>query len=350
MRQIGPELAARITAVLTDFSRINSRYPLDAEVFSYLSTYCVSGKLFRGSLFLAMCELLKKENEFTLDRLMPVAVALELYGSGILIQDDVMDQDGLRRGNKTVHTWLVEYAQKHSIRDAQRWGESVATCFADTLFFVAGECLTTAQLDQSHVQKLQTYSFRELALLGMAQAEDLRQAGAPGIPSHQEILDMFVGKTGRYTARWPLALAGLVSDVTPEIQHALEAVGESIGVVYQMRDDYLGLFGDAQVTGKNTTSDIREGKKTLYAATFFACARGEMKERAQRIFASKNASEQDCAWFKEALTTTGSSKEVDVLLEQYVAEILTQIDQLELPMAVKSLLKGIAMYSARRDK
>lgn len=310
----------------------------------------MSGKLFRGSLFLATCELFAKEEEFALDAVLPVAVALELYGSGVLIQDDVMDQDRLRRGNKTVHTWLVEYATAHAIRDAQRWGESIATCFADTLFFIAGECLSNAELDKAIVQKLQQYSFRELALLGMAQAEDIRQAGTAGIPSNQEILAMFLGKTGRYTARWPLGLAGLVSQLNPEVQQALEAVGESIGVVYQMRDDHLGLFGDPQVTGKNTTSDIREGKKTLYAAAFFARAEGGIREQADRIFGSKDATEQDCTWFKEALTTTGVTQEIDALCEQYVATIILQIEQLGVPVSVKTLLKGIALYSARRDK
>ena len=39
--------------------------------------------------------------------------------------------------------------------------------------------------------------------------------------------------------------------------------GERIGLAFQVQDDYLGIWGNAEKTGKSTVSDLLSGKKTL---------------------------------------------------------------------------------------
>jgi geranylgeranyl diphosphate synthase type II len=43
-------------------------------------------------------------------------------------------------------------------------------------------------------------------------------------------------------------------------------VGRSLGILFQMQDDLLGVFGDPDRTGKSTSGDLREGKQTLLVA------------------------------------------------------------------------------------
>lgn len=345
----GP-LKAEIQKILRQFIQSQARYPLDSVVFEYLSEYCVTGKLFRGSLFLSFFDSLSEKNEVPYSELLVIAAALEIYGSGILIQDDVMDQDLQRRGKQTVHVWLEEYAKSNGIREPRRWSEGSAICFADTLFFVAGRAMATLQLQEKTVLNLIAYSQRELALLGMAQAEDLRQAHAPSFPAQDEIIAMFLGKTGRYTARWPLALATLLAGGSEELLKKIEKIGEDIGVLYQMRDDYLGLYGDPQVTGKNATGDIFEGKKTLYAELFFATAPEDVRTRAHTIFGNKNASTSDCTWFISAIEHYGVKESIQKQLEKRLTVVLEELNSDELPSRARQLLRELTYYVIERNK
>ena len=49
-------------------------------------------------------------------------------------------------------------------------------------------------------------------------------------------------------------------------REALRGFGHPIGMAFQLRDDVLGVFGDAAVTGKPSGDDLREGKRTLLVA------------------------------------------------------------------------------------
>ncbi len=327
-----------------------SHFPLDAAVFAYLREYCVSGKLFRGCLFLSFFETIAADKVYAYSELVTIAVAIELYGSGILIQDDVMDQDERRRGRQTVHTWLAQYAQQHQIREPKRWGESIAICFSDVLFFIAGQLINATQLPIQKRVQIASYSQKELALLGLAQAEDIRQAQIPTFPSQAEILQMFLGKTGRYTARWPLTVAALLADLSTSQLEKVETIGEELGVLYQMRDDYLGLFGDPESTGKNVLSDIREGKKTLYAQLFFTTVPKDVQAKAFTIFGNHAATEEDCAWFASAVEHYGVQQDVQELIETHTASLVNAIHESDLPPASQLLLESLTQYVLTRSK
>ncbi len=336
---------------LSSFTQKDTSFQLDKPVFEYLKKYCVSGKLVRGSVFLAFLDMLSvSEKTISSEARLTMAACIELFGSGVLIQDDIMDGDTKRRGLATVHTWLAEYGKTHAIVEPKKWGESVAICFTDTVFFYTSMRLSQLPVPPELLEKITTYSFRELALLGMAQAEDLRQAGSTEFPNQAEILRMFVGKTGRYTARWPLALALLVAGGSEEQLQQVEDIAEKIGVLYQIRDDFLGVFGDSSLTGKNTTSDIREGKKTLYAQYFFAHATTEKKEHARRIFGVSSASESECQWFVAELKQLGAEAAIEVITQHFVRDITLLIEHLDVPEQARQFLLGFTTYAYTRTK
>ncbi len=58
------------------------------------------------------------------------------------------------------------------------------------------------------------------------------------------------------------ALAGRLE----EARAALSAYGLPLGEAFQLRDDLLGVFGDADLTGKPVGEDLKEGKPTLLYA------------------------------------------------------------------------------------
>ena len=55
----------------------------------------------------------------------------------------------------------------------------------------------------------------------------------------------------------------IVADLDKKTTAILESIGEMAGIIFQMKDDELGLFGDEKTTGKPVGGDIRENKKTI---------------------------------------------------------------------------------------
>ncbi|MFB6100895.1 MAG: polyprenyl synthetase family protein [Candidatus Nanohalobium sp.] len=93
------------------------------ETIHNLVDLAKKGKMLRGSLLLEACE--------ALDGPEPVnyATAIELIHTGLLVHDDIIDEDDERRGVETIHS---RYGER-----GERFGEGVAICSGDITFFLA---------------------------------------------------------------------------------------------------------------------------------------------------------------------------------------------------------------------
>ena len=70
-------------------------------------------------------------------------------------------------------------------------------------------------------------------------------------------------KSAKYTIEHPLLIGATAAGAGPELLEALSAYGLALGEAFQLRDDLLGVFGDAALTGKPAGDDLREGKSCL---------------------------------------------------------------------------------------
>jgi geranylgeranyl pyrophosphate synthase len=109
---------------------------------------------------------------------------------------------------------------------------------------------------------MQTIS-RECASVCLGQMQDVALGNSADIPSEADVLSVYRYKTARYTFSLPLMLGAILAGVPEKEITILEKTGESIGLLFQMQDDMLNLFGTVKETGKPVGSDLREGKKTL---------------------------------------------------------------------------------------
>jgi geranylgeranyl diphosphate synthase type I len=73
---------------------------------------------------------------------------------------------------------------------------------------------------------------------------------------------MVGGKTAALLAACT-ELGALIARVDPNIQAAYREFGLSLGLAFQAQDDLLGIWGDSEMLGKSTASDLYSGKKSL---------------------------------------------------------------------------------------
>lgn len=325
----------------------DERYEFDAEMRSSLSEFVGRGKLIRGSVVIAFAKLLGFEHTASL---LPIASGLELMGSGILIQDDIMDQDELRRGKKSMHVTWSERLQAIAPKRHEHLGSSLAICMSDYLFFLATTLLAEAEIPEALKQKLLLEHSYQMRLLSLAQVEDLRLSETDSVPDTQTILSMYEGKTGQYTGVWPLVTAGLVAGVDEATIRQLREIGLAIGVLYQLTDDRLDMFGSSAVIGKTAGSDIRQGKKTLYYSYLMQLVNDTDRATVQSIFGNQSATETECQQVIALLQQYQVDNKVDGEIEDMVKKVIAQIESTTMCEEAQDFLKKLVNKVANRTK
>lgn len=345
------ELASRTATAITDFQRSYPQFDFDAQLLEPASRFVTRGKLFRGSVCLTVSAALLGQEQPSAAA-WSAAIALELAGSAILMQDDVMDNALLRRDETTLH----RVYQQHWCgveADKTRFGESMSVCVSDTLFFVATKQLTDAPVDESVRIQLLSAMSEQIATLAMAQAEELRMSALsltdPSI-TEDTITRVIVGKTARYTAMWPLQFAGILAQVDVKTMVALQEFGRLMGIIFQISDDRLGLFGDPAITGKDADSDAKTAKKTLYALYARDHLQGEIAEQFNQLYGKSDLTVTELGELQQLLKQTGIYQQVELRLQEYVQQAHEQLTQLVAFPVVTTLLAETVEFLASRER
>jgi geranylgeranyl diphosphate synthase, type I len=195
-----------------------------------------------------------------------VAAAYELIHSSLLVHDDIIDRDRMRRWAPTLFHQYEELGEREGIAEPGHFGTSLGICAGDAGFFLAFEMLSGAGGDVSHgdrVSRIMLLWAKELTAVGLAQMEDVAFGASSRMPSEEEVLRLYRHKTARYTFSLPLATGAIAAGSDLGTASRLEELGEHLGILFQMKDDEIGLYGEEAEIGKPPGSDLKEGKKTL---------------------------------------------------------------------------------------
>jgi len=107
----------------------------------------------------------------------------------------------------------------------------------------------------------------------------------------------------------------------------MEELGKCLGVIFQIKDDEIGLFGEENEIGKSIGGDIKEGKKTLYYLYLFEMAKGEALRKLKGIFGNENITKKDVLFVQELVKELGVDVEINKKLAWYEKKMRGLIGQ-----------------------
>jgi geranylgeranyl diphosphate synthase type I len=289
--------------------RVNA---LGRDLCGRLYDFTLRGKMLRGGLVSLGCSIARGGGCDPQQRRPAIAAgaAMELFQSGLLIHDDIMDRDATRRGLKSVFFQYAEMSEKAGIRDSYHLGEALGICAGDVAHFLAFEILGRLEVPPELQSEILVLCARELAYVGVAQMQDIYAGAADSAVLDEEVLKLYLYKTGRYTFSLPLMVGGELAGGRRELIDELERLGETLGIIFQIKDDELGLFGDEAETGKPAGSDIREGKKTLFYGSLQRRAGREELERLRGIFGNSGIGMAEVQYVRELAERLGIRAEI----------------------------------------
>lgn len=205
------------------------------------------GKRLRPALVVAAVEAVRPWEPIA-PAVIDVACAVEVLQSYLLVHDDWMDNDTVRRGGPTVH---VSLARAYGSTEK---GAVTAVLGGDLLSSLAQELCSSSKIEPARLHAVLAAFTRMQREVVLGQTLDVLDTS-----DVDAVHDL---KTGSYTVRGPLALGHAVAGGSAEAWAAMAAFAKPLGIAFQIRDDLIGTFGDEKETGKSSSNDLRQGKRT----------------------------------------------------------------------------------------
>lgn len=313
LAHVRDEVGSRLSRLLDDKLRAASSLGADvlamAEAVRDLTMR--GGKRFRPALALAAYRAI--DDEADEDPALEAGVVLELLQSYLLIHDDWMDRDEIRRGGPAVHVMLSRHF------GSREKGEASGILAGDWTSAIALEALTKLDVPGERLgQAFAVFSrIQQDAICG----QQLDLAGrASSIEAMHDL------KTGSYTVRGPLLLGSAIAGGSPAQVASLEAFARPLGIAFQLRDDLLGAFGDPKETGKPFGSDIRAGKRTMLAISALERASISEREIITSTLGKESASDSEVREVVRLYEASGAKAVVEERLEALVSAAIEKLD------------------------
>ena len=205
------------------------------------------GKKIRSSIILDAGKLFNLDEK----KLINICAAVECIHSYSLIHDDLpcMDNDSIRRGKPSTHI---------------KYGEASAVLAGSSLLTLAFEIITEKKYSVN--SKIKNELVRSLASCsghtGIAEGQELDLKFEKKRKKISQIIDMQKKKTGKLFNFCFYAVATIANKSENE-KKFLSFLGEDIGLLFQLSDDFLDKKGSRKMMGKPVKKDDKKGKSTL---------------------------------------------------------------------------------------
>ena len=274
--------------------------------------------------------------------LVRAASALETLHYFALVHDDVMDESLSRRGRPSAHIQAeARHQDIEALGDAAVFGRNMAILLGDLAHLQADRVAAGLPAE------LQDIWFDLCAELMVGQRADLTGAAAGRRDlGHARAVARL--KSGCYTVVRPLEIGAAAAGATPEVRASLIKCGHHIGQAFALRDDYLGVWGDPQLTGKPSGDDLVEGKATVILALAADRLTNGAAKALERV-GTQRARRSDIALLQRTLTENGVRAEIERLIDVEVAAAQARLDECTTlnPAGVEGLRAMIARIAWR---
>ncbi len=239
--QLQQEIDRYIAGLKIDRNPENLYHPID-----YILS--LGGKRIRPVLMLMAYNLYQD----TVAEILSPAAGIEIFHNYTLLHDDLMDNADMRRGNKTVHIL---------------WDDNTAILSGDAMFVLAYKCMAESPGYLKEIWDI----FNETALeICEGQQYDINFEKRDNV-TEVEYLEMIRLKTAVLLAA-SLKIGAILGGASEKDSNLLYDFGINVGLAFQLKDDYLDIYGNPAVFGKKNGGDILSDKKTYLLIKAFELA------------------------------------------------------------------------------
>ena len=238
-------ISALDETAINDIKELNKFIEMAVKDDPFIGEACLplinGGKRLRPLLFFICAKSSRESKNISLEKILPLATAIELIHTASLVHDDILDQSKIRRGAATANS---------------KYGAQIAVLIGDYLFAKAFQLVAENNYGDE-VSLVLSKLVKNLCIGEITQDQSLFK-----IPSITEYHEKIYLKTAVFLASC-CKLGAIVAGLKKHKIEALTNYGIGLGLAFQIIDDLLDFFGDVNVTGKALGGDLRSGVITL---------------------------------------------------------------------------------------
>jgi len=274
----------------------------------------MKGKCIRPLLLLMSCDMFGGNIEEALNP----AFAVEVFHNFTLVHDDIMDNAGLRRGVPTVHKLfginsgilagdvMLSYAYKFLAMVSPEYIPGLFQVFNNTTIQIfEGQQMDIdfeKRQDVSEIEYLHMIEYKTSVLLGCC-----------------------------------LQMGAILAGASEENQQLIYEFGRKLGLSFQIKDDYLDSFGEAEKVGKRIGGDILMNKKTYLFVSAWNRANTEQKKELMALLKEKDEINKITS-VKKIFESTGARQETTRKAEALYLSAIESLKKVSLDNDLKEPL------------
>ncbi len=287
----------------------------------------LGGKRIRPVLTLMAAEIFGADCREAL----PAAVAVEVFHNFSLVHDDIMDDAPLRRGKPTVH---------------EKWDINTGILSGDAMLILA----------YRFFEQYEPETFRDLARLFSQTALEVCEGQQWDVDfetrtdvTEGEYLKMIEYKTAVLLGA-AMKMGGIVAQTSDENCRLIYDFGRSLGIAFQLQDDYLDAFGDPETFGKQVGGDIIENKKTfLYLKALELGNAGDREIITEWFEAQPDDPAQKIADVKAVFVSSGAAAATQKAIEEYTLNAFALLAEMDISADKKQMLRAFGENLMKRS-
>lgn len=313
-----------IESALADIEYAASPDGLYAPVRYELS---LGGKRVRPLLTLLACEMFGGDCRSALH----AAVGLEVFHNFTLLHDDVMDKADVRRGKPTVH---------------KVWDENRAILSGDAMEIIAFRYI--ARTAAPHTGAVIDWFLKTALEICEGQQYDMEFETRDDV-TEAEYIEMIRLKTAVLLGG-ALKIGAIIGGADSADADRIYRFGESLGLAFQLQDDWLDVYGDPARFGKKIGGDILNNKKTYMLINAQRRAEGaDAEELSHWLSVTEYDPAEKIAVVTALYNRVGAGELCLQQVDAYSRRAIEALREIALPEAAKQPLYDLATSLMKRD-
>lgn len=262
--------------------------------------------------------------EYKFEKLLPVAMAIELIHMATLVHDDVVDASLTRRGRPTL---------------AASWGNTVSIATGDYLFAKALELIT--KIDNPEVSRVLAD-----VCIAMCQGEIQQIKCSYDINQTPKEYYYRIRRKTALLLGLSCKLGAMTSNANSRQIWLMSTYGQCLGIAFQIVDDILDIVANPKTLGKPVGGDIRQGIITL--PMIYALQDSQDSERLKFLLSIKIKSEEEIQECVQLIKDSGGIDKSREVVALYIEKATRHL--YELPdVASRGALIELAEFVGERS-
>lgn len=292
-----------------------------AELYEPI-TYSMSlgGKRLRPALLLMAADLFEANKQAALN----AAMGIEVFHNFTLVHDDIMDEAPIRRGKDTVY---------------KKWNRDIAILSGDVMFVKAIDFFLKLHPAQRLADVLRVFN-KTAAEVCDGQQMDMNFETQQEV-SIADYIHMIELKTAVLLAA-SLKIGAMIGGAMDEDANHIYEFGRSIGIAFQLQDDYLDAYANPDTFGKRVGGDIIANKKTYLLLEAFNLANPVQLSELNDCIKGKYGNEEKVDRVKLIYNQLSIPELSQQKMKTYFNQGMASLDRVSLPKEKKQSLIDIA--------